>query len=94
MEKKEISNKSQWKEIRNGIMETSEGTIPKRKTEKGKTRMTEEILKLMQERRLGKDQKVIRQHTKVIGRKCREENAKELLERCSKIEEPGKKRRH
>jgi len=39
--------------------------------EERKTWMTEEILKLMQERRLLKDEKVIRQHTQVVRRKCR-----------------------
>ena len=58
--------------------------------EKIKTWMTEEILTLMQ-KRLEKDQKVIRQHTKVIRRKCREAKTKELLERCSKIEELEKR---
>ena len=45
----------------------------------------------MQKRRLEKDHKVIRQHTKVIKRKCREAKTKELLERCSKIEELEKR---
>ena len=91
MEKKEISSEPKWYEIKKVIMETTESTIPKKQMEKRKTWMTEEILTLMQKRRLEKDQKVIRQHTKVIRRKCREAKTKELLERCSKIEELEKR---
>ena len=87
MEKKEISNKPKWSVIKKVIMQTTESTIPKNQLEEGKTWMTEEILKLMQKRRFDKDQTVIRLHTKVIRRKCREAKAKEPFERCSKIEE-------
>ena len=69
MEKKEISSEPKWYEIKKVIMETTESTIPKKQMEKRKTWMTAEILTLMQKRRLEKDQKVIRQHTKVIRRK-------------------------
>ena len=53
--------------------------------------MIEGIPNLMPETRLERDQRVIRQHTKVIRSKCREAKAKELLERCSKIEELEKR---
>ena len=89
--KKEISNEPKWNEIKKVIMQTTESTIPKNQMEERKTWMTEEILKLMQKRRLEKDQKDLRQHTKVIRRKCREAKATELLERCSKIEELEKR---
>ena len=91
MEKKEISNEPKWNAIKKVIMETTEGTIPKNQMEKSKTWMTEEALKWMHKRRLEKDQNVIRQHTKVIRRKCGEAKAKDFLKRCSKIEELEKK---
>ena len=53
--------------------------------------MIEGILNLMPDTRLERDQKVIRQHTKVIRSKYREAKVRELLEKCSKIEELEKR---
>ena len=76
-----------WEQLRSSIMESAEEVIPKAQKNKKKKWMTDDILKLTEQRRLKKSHPLeYRSINKEIKKKCSEAKEQWLNEQCSEIE--------
>ena len=79
---------SDWNVLQKALVDTAEVIIPKEGRRRDKPWMTEEILNLMDERRMVKNISIERYHEldRVIKRKCREKREEWLNRMCREIE--------
>jgi hypothetical protein len=76
-----------WEQLKSSIMVSAEEVIPKTQMNEKKKWMTDDILKLMKQRRLKKSYLLeYRSINKEIKKKCSEAKEKWLNEQCSEIE--------
>ena len=84
----ESNEKSTWELFKEAIVETAKEVIPTRKSRKHQKWMTDDILKLMDERRLYKDNdaKKYNQVNAMMKKLCREAKEAWLDKNCVEIE--------